>query len=110
MPLILRRRVWWDPVPEAKGYTVYCSTEKGIFEPQNFKWQATSGVLYKEVAGKNDLIIPDEWPEFPKEPGIYYLGITAKDEVGNESDPFLSQGLFKFIPPPSPSRGGIERL
>lgn len=110
MPLIHRRRVWWESVPEAKSYLVYCSTDRGSFDSQKFKWQASSGILYKEVAGKTDLIIPDDWPEFPKEPGVYYLGVTAKDEAGNESDPFVSQGLFRFIAPPSPARGGIEKL
>ena len=64
--------------------------------------------MYKEVVGKTDLIIPDEWPDFPKDPGTYYLGVTSKDEGGNESDPFLSQEQFNFIPPPPPSGGGIE--
>jgi hypothetical protein len=30
------------------------------------------------------VILPDNWPEFPKEPGTYYIGITARDDVGNE--------------------------
>ncbi len=110
MPLIHRRRVWWEPVPDVKRYVVYCSPDRGSFEPQNFRWQATPGILHKELADKTDLIIPDEWPEFPKEPGTYYLGVTAKDEAGNESDPFVSQESFKFIPPPPPSKGGIERV
>ena len=110
MPLIVRRRIWWEPVPEVNSYAVYCSTDRGIFDPQNFKWRATPGIVVKEVTGKTDLIIPDEWPDFPKDPGFYYIGITSKDEVGNESDPFLSQGLFRFIPLAPPSKGGIESL
>ena len=109
MPLIHKRRVWWEAVPEVNTYMVYCSADRAVFDPQNFRWQATPGILYMEVAGKTELIIPNEWPEFPKEPGLYYLGVTAKDEGGNESDPFLSQELFKFIPPPPPPGGGIEK-
>lgn len=110
MPLILRRRIWWEPVPDAVSYGVYVSTDRTVFDSPNFRWAATPGVLAKVVTGKTELIVPDEWPEFPKEPGTYHIGVTARDEVGNESDPFLSQGLFKFTPPRSPSRGGIESL
>ena len=110
MPLIRKRKIWWDPVPEASSYGVYVSADQAVFDPPNFRWEATPGIMSKVVTGKAELIIPDEWPEFPKEPGIYHIGVTAKDEAGNESDPFLSQGLFKFVPPPSPSRGGIESL
>jgi hypothetical protein len=56
------------------------------------------------------LILPDEWPEFPKELGTYYIGITAQDDLNNESDPFILEGLFKFLPPTPPLNGGIEYL
>ncbi len=42
--------------------------------------------------------------------GIYYIGITAKDEAGNESSPLMLEGLFKFISPKPPFNGGIEYL
>jgi hypothetical protein len=110
MPLIRKRRIWWESVPEATSYVVYVSTDRSIFDPSNFSWEATHGILSKVVTGKNELILPDEWPEFPKEPGDYYIGITARDDVGNQSDPFVSQGVFRFISPPPPSNGGIESL
>ena len=56
------------------------------------------------------MFVPDEWPEFPKEPGTYYIGIISRDDMQNQSDPFLLSGLFKFLAPPSPSKGGIESL
>jgi len=110
MPLIRKRRIWWELVPEVNDYVVYVGKDKDAFDPQRFKWGATSGIIHKVVSGKTELIIPDEWPEFPKESGTCYIGITARDEVGNESDPLISEGVFKFVPPPSPSRGGIESL
>jgi hypothetical protein len=67
-------------------------------------------MVSKPIIGKTELIIPDEWPDFPKEPGTYYIGITSRDDVGNQSDPFLFSGLFKFPAPPAPSKGGIESL
>jgi hypothetical protein len=108
MPLIHKRRIWWETVPEATSYMVYASKDSTIFDSGRFLWEATPGIIFKQVVGKTELIIPDEWPEFPLEQGTYYIGITSRDGAGNQSDPFLSSGLFKFSAPPPPSRGGIE--
>jgi hypothetical protein len=88
----------------------YVSKDRTIFEPTKFLWEATPGIISQPVSGKIDLIIPDEWPEFPMEPGTYHVGITARDHVGNERNPLLSVGLFKFHAPPAPVKGGIEIL
>jgi hypothetical protein len=110
MPLIRKRRIWWERVPEATGYVVYVSKDSKIRDPAKFSWENTTDIVFKPVIGKTELIIPDEWPDFPKKPGTYYIGITSRDDVGNQSDPFLLSGLFKFLAPPSPSKGGIESL
>jgi len=89
---------------------VYVSKDGTTFDSAKFLWGATPGIIYRQVTGKAELIIPDEWPEFPTEEGSYYIGITSKDDSGNESDPFLSSGQFKFIAPPPPGKGGIESL
>ena len=107
---IRRRSITWEPVLEAASYVVYVSPDLTLFHPDNFRWGATHGVMSKVVIGKTELILPDDWPEFPREQGIYYIGITAKDEVGNESSPFILEGLFKFSPPQSPSNARIESL
>ena len=109
-PLIHRRRIWWESVPEASSYGVYVSKDRTLLEPGRFSWETTPGILSKLVIGKTEVIIPDEWPEFPTEPGTYYIGITSRDDLGNQSDPFLLSGVFKFLAPPAPSRGGIESL
>jgi len=109
-PLIHRRRIWWESVPEASGYGVYVGKDRTLLEPDRFSWETTPGILSKRVIGKTELIIPDEWPEFPTEPGTYYIGITSRDDLGNQSDPFLLSGSFKFLAPPAPSRGGIDYL
>ena len=110
MPLVLKRKVWWESVPGASSYVVYLSEGREIFEPDNFLWETTPGIISKQVVGKTELILPDEWPEFPKEPGTYYIGITSKDDLGNQSNPFIVSGSFKFLAPPAPSQGGIESL
>ena len=108
MPLIRRRRIWWEAVPDAASYVAYLSKDQTVFNPPNFSWEATPGIIFKNVTGKTELLIPDEWPEFPTEPGIYHVGITSRDDLGNQSDPFLSSARFKFSAPPPPSNGGIE--
>jgi hypothetical protein len=108
MPFIRKRRIWWEPVEGVSSYVVYAGSDEGIFAPANFRWEATPGIVFKEIAGKTELIIPDDWPEFPTEPGTYYIGITSRDDVGNQSDPFVSSGLFKFFSPPAPQQGGIS--
>ncbi len=110
MAFIRKRRIWWESVPEATGYMVYVSKDPARFDPIHSSEEGTQGVISKAADGKTELIIPDEWPEFPAEPGTYYIAITSRDEVGNQSDPFISSGLFKFIPPPPPTKGGIETL
>jgi len=107
---IRKRRIWWEPALEASSYVIYISPDRTIFDPESFRWEATHGLIFKIVIGKTELILPDEWPEFPMERGIYYIGITTKDEVGNESSPMMLEGLFKFIPPQPPTKGGIEFL
>ena len=109
-PWVLKRRIWWESVPEASSYEVYVSRDRTLLEPDHFSWETTPGIISKPVIGKTELIIPDEWPEFPTEPGTYYIGITSKDDLGNQSDPFLLSGLFKFFAPSAPLRGGIEYL
>jgi hypothetical protein len=110
MPFIRKRRIWWGPVSEATSYVVYVSKDDKIHDPAKFLWENTPGIVSKPVIGKTELIVPDEWPEFPKEPGTYHIGITSRDDVENQSDPLLLSGLFKFLAPPSPSKGGIESL
>ncbi len=109
-PLILKRRIWWDPVPEADSYVVYVSQDRSVFQPDNFRWEATHGIIFKIVYGKTELILPNEWPEFPKELGTYYFAITSRDDLRNESDPLIIEGRFKFVPPTPPLNGGIGYL
>jgi hypothetical protein len=110
MPLIRKKRIWWDPVPGVASYVVYAGPEERVFEAGKFMWESTPGVHFKVVTDKNELIIPDDWPEFPEDQGNYFVGVASRDEVGNESDPFVCSGLFKFSPPPRPVKGGIESL
>jgi len=110
MPLIRKRRIWWEPLAEISSYVVYVSKDGTVYESGNFAWESTRGIILKVVTGKTEVILPDDWPEFPTEMGTYHIGITSMDDLGNQSDPIVLSGLFKFSAPQAPSRGGIESL
>jgi len=110
MPLIHKRRIWWEPVAGATSYVVYVRPDSGDTESVKFSWGSTPGVISKPVVGKTDLLIPDEWPEFPTRPGLYRIAITSRNSLDNESDPLILSGVFSFIAPASPPRGGIENM
>jgi hypothetical protein len=109
MPLIRKKRIWWEPVAGATGYVVYAGPENKVADPAGFSWEDTAGMIFKPVVGKTtELVIPDEWPEFPRQPGVYHIAVTSKDVAGNQSDPLFLSGVFSFVAPASPSKGGIE--
>ncbi len=110
MPLVRKIRLYWESVPDVNRYVVYVFRDGQMFDPANFSWENTPGVISKSIMGKTELILPDEWPDFPKKPGNYHLAITSKDDLGNQSDPFLVSGFFKFLAPPPPSEAKIEIL
>ena len=99
MPFIRKRRIWWEPVPEATSYVVYVSKDGKIYDPIKFLWENTPDIVSKPVIGKTELIVPDEWPEFPKEPGTYHIAITSRDDVGNQSEPVLVVGAIQVSCP-----------
>jgi hypothetical protein len=49
MPLVRKRRIWWEPVQGASSYVVYASEQQKVFDSNNFKWEATPGVVSKVV-------------------------------------------------------------
>ena len=108
MPLIRKKRIWWEPVAGVTGYVVYVGTDNRIVDPAKFFWEDTAGMIFKPVNGKTtELVIPDEWPEFPRQPGLYHIAVTSKDNAGNESDPLFLSGVFSLVAPAPPSNGGI---
>lgn len=110
MALIRKRRIWWHAVEGAAGYVVYVSKDASSFDTQKFVWEKTPGVVSKVVDGATEVTVPDDWADFPQEPGVYHVAITTRDEAGNESDPFVSQAFFRFSAPQPPSWAGIESV
>lgn len=58
------------------------------------------GVLVGDV---DQVVIPDDVPEFPLLDGIYQIGLTAVDDVGNESDFIVQTVPFDLVAPDAPT-------
>ncbi|HET6460170.1 MAG TPA: hypothetical protein VFG29_05215 [Syntrophales bacterium] len=111
MPFIQKRRIWWEPVTGATSYVVYVGTEAHPINPETFSWGDTPEVISKTIPrDTTEIVIPDEWPEFPRKRGIYHIAVTARDDDGNQSDPLFLSAAINLTAPPPPCEGGIEFL
>lgn len=106
MAKVLKKRIWWSPVPgsDVVGYRVYVAPT-----PQTHNYSGP----YVEVVGadKAEIVAPDGFPAGTfTEDADYNVWITTLDDVGNESDPLALSGHLDFIPPSAPAQGGIVAL
>jgi hypothetical protein len=103
MAKVVKRRVRWtaSASTDVVGYKVYWSLEAD--------GDPDYGSPNVQVSS-NQIIIPDDAPEFPEEEGVYVIGITAVDDVGNESDMVTATAPFDFLVPDSVSNVVIENV
>jgi len=62
------------------------------------------------VGDVDSVIIPDDVPEFPFIDGNYQIGITAVDDVGNESDFLMKTVPFDLVAPDAPTNLEVTPL
>ena len=87
-PDVVAHKVYWCPEAEDLGYE-------------------SDNVLV--VMPKTNLVLPDEALSFPVEEGNFKIGITAVDDVGNESDMAELVSLpFDFAAPDAPTNLAVE--
>jgi len=99
MAKIITRRAQWNPVnvPDLKGYNLYyqqVTPEKqtaDYLSPFVFVGNVTEVVITDVITGSSS------WE------GEYSLGITAVDNVGNESGMAVATSFFDFVAPPTPT-------
>ncbi|MCK4526463.1 hypothetical protein KAW18_03760 [candidate division WOR-3 bacterium] len=65
--------------------------------------QLNYGSPHVSVGDVNSIIIPDDVPEFPMIDGVYKIGLTAVDDVGNESDIIETAVPFDLVAPDAPA-------
>lgn len=95
MAKIRKRKIRWNPSSTADvvGYKVYWSVGGGV----NYNSESA------EVGMRTEVILPDELPSFPLVEGEIELGITAVNEIGNESDMTTFSAPFEFAVPAPPA-------
>ena len=98
MAKILQRTISWDPSPatDVVGYNLY--------------WAVGADAVvdylsdHANVGNKTNVVIPDDVAEFPLVEDVMSLGVTAFDDIGNESDMTSVQNVpFDFVAPDAPT-------
>ena len=101
MAKINRRKLRWSPSdsPQVLGYKLY--------------WAVGGKVDYDAehhtIGNVTEITLPDDVPMFPCANGPIELGLTAVNEVGNESDMVTLSVPFQFSAPNAPRDLGLER-
>jgi len=107
MAKIVKRRIRWaaSTSTDIVGYKIYWSLE-AVGEPS----YSDSNILVS--APKTNLVLPDETPSFPIETEANYLfGISAIDDVGNESDMAITNPVvIDFLAPNPPTDLVVETI
>jgi hypothetical protein len=99
---IKKRKLVWKPSnsPQVVGYKLYWS-ENG---PVDYQSQSV------KVGNITEIVLPDDVEGFDAVKGPVELGITAMDELGNESDLVTLKTPYQFNVPKAPSELWIETL
>ena len=102
MAKVKKRRLVWEPStsPNVIGYKLY--------------WAEGGEVNYDSpwamIGNVTEVVLPEQVPSFPIVKGSIELGITAVNEVGNESDMMIFAAPFQFSVPEAPTSPELEAL
>lgn len=100
MAKIKKRTLRWkaSPSPQVAGYKLY--------------WSETGSVDYDsdciKLGNVTEIVLPDDVKEFAQISGPIELGITAVDELGNESDLITIKTPYQFKVPEAPAELRLE--
>ncbi|MBN2033014.1 MAG: hypothetical protein JW836_07035 [Deltaproteobacteria bacterium] len=102
MAKIKQRRVRWEPSTSHTviGYKLYWSQQGDIGYNSDCAF----------IGNVTDVILPEQVPSFPLVSGSIELGITAVNEIGNESDLVSLLVPFQFSVPDPPSSLSMEAM
>lgn len=95
MAKIVKRTISFSPsgAPDLIGYKLYWSTDTPV--------DYTSANA--DIGNKTTIIIPDDVSNFPLVEAQVNIGITAIDDMGNESDMATTTAPFDFDAPDAPT-------
>lgn len=101
MAKIKRRKLCWtaSDSPQVVGYKLYWAqgNEKLSYES-----------LSEKLGNVTEIVLPDEVETFVPQNGPVAFGITAIDELGNESDLMTITAPYQFNAPKAPAEFWIE--
>lgn len=102
MAKVKKRRLLWEASTSSNviGYKLYWS-ENGVV---NYDSPCAM------IGNVTEIILPDQVPSFPVVKGSVELGITAVNEIGNESDMMIYSAPFQFSVPEAPTGPSLEAL
>lgn len=102
MAKMKKRRFRWETSHSAQvvGYKLY--------------WSEWGGVSYDsecvELGNVTEVVLPDDVASFTPANGPIEFGLTAVDELGNESDMATIWAPYQFMVPEAPANLKIETL
>ena len=102
MAKVKKRRLLWEPSTSSNviGYKLYWAEEGEV----NY------GSPCAMIGNIAEVVLPEQVPSFPIVKGSIQLGITAVNEVGNESDMTIFAAPFQFSVPDAPTSPALEAL
>ena len=102
MAKVKKRRLVWEPStsPNVIGYKLYWAEEGEV------NYDSPSAM----IGNVTEVVLPEQVPSFPIVKGSIELGITAVNEVGNESDMMIFDAPFQFSVPDAPTSPELEPL
>ena len=98
MAKIVKRTISWgaSTATDVQGYKLYWAVGAGATVDY------TS--VFADVGNVTTVIIPDDVPTFPIVDDVVTIGVTAYDDVGNESDMTVVNDVpFDFTAPDAPT-------
>jgi hypothetical protein len=102
MAKIKKRRLVWEPSKSSSviGYKLYWAKEGEV----------SYDSPYAMIGNVTEVFLPEQVSSFPIMDGSIHLGITAINEIGNESDMIMVATPFQFSVPEAPTSLRLEPL
>jgi hypothetical protein len=102
MAKIKRRRLKWvaSSSPQVVGYKLYWSQDGDL--NYNSQWLMLGNVT--------EIVLPDDVKSFKPNGGPVEFGVTAVDELGNESDMITLKAPYQFNIPKAPDDLYLQKL
>ena len=106
MAVVRKKRVRWDAdpnTPDIIAHKVYVAKEADVLDYASPNVQVTMP--------QTEIILPDAYPPGTFDEDVnYQVGISAVDDVGNESNIVIVTAPFDFIAPGAPSNIVVENV